>query len=151
DIQNYRLLISYNGKSFDIPFIETYFNIRVPQAHIDLRYPLKSLGLQGGLKGVEKQLGINRDELNDVNGYDAVLLWNEYKKKGDKAVLDTLLAYNIQDTIVLHTLMVHTHNEKIKTTPFAKSYTLRKPELPEIPFKADFNIVRRVRMGSFGY
>ena len=151
DIQNYKLLISYNGKSFDIPFIETYFKIRVPQAHIDLRYPLKSLGLQGGLKGCEKQLGINRDELNDVNGYDAVLLWNEYRRKGDKAVLDTLLAYNIQDTIVLHTLMVHTHNEKIKTTPFAKSYTLRKPELPEIPFKADFNIVRRVRMGSFGY
>jgi len=151
DILNYRLLITYNGKSFDIPFIETFFKIRIPQAHIDLRYPLKSLGLQGGLKGCEKQLGINRDELNDVNGYDAVLLWNEYKKKGNNAVLDTLLAYNIQDAIVLHTLMVHTHNEKIKTTPFAKAYTLRKPVLPEIPFKADFNIVRRVRMGSFGY
>ncbi len=151
DILNYRLLITYNGRSFDIPYIETYFGIKLPHAHIDLRYPLRSLGLQGGLKGCEKLLGINRDELNDVNGFDAVLLWNEYRKKGNPEVLNTLLAYNIQDTIVLHTLMVHTHNEKIKVTPFANTYSMRKPILPEIPFKADFNLVRKVRMGSTGF
>ena len=27
DVSNYKILITYNGKSFDIPFIENYFNI----------------------------------------------------------------------------------------------------------------------------
>ena len=44
DIQKYKVIVSYNGKSFDIPFIEQYFNIRLDHAHIDLRYILYSLG-----------------------------------------------------------------------------------------------------------
>ena len=51
DIQKYKVIVSYNGKSFDVPFIENYFNIRLDHAHIDLRYVLHSLGFRGGLKG----------------------------------------------------------------------------------------------------
>ena len=29
DIQNYKLLITYNGSRFDVPFIERFFNIRL--------------------------------------------------------------------------------------------------------------------------
>ena len=36
DIQKYKVIVSYNGKSFDIPFIENYFNIRLDHAHIEL-------------------------------------------------------------------------------------------------------------------
>ncbi|HXG66173.1 MAG TPA: ribonuclease H-like domain-containing protein, partial [Blastocatellia bacterium] len=51
DIRRYRLLVTYNGKCFDVPFIENQFGIRMTQAHIDLRYVLGSLGYRGGLKG----------------------------------------------------------------------------------------------------
>ena len=44
DIFKYRLIISYNGKSFDIPFIEKFFSIKLDHAHIDLRFVLSSLG-----------------------------------------------------------------------------------------------------------
>ena len=101
DIQKYKVIVSYNGKSFDIPFIEHYFNIRLDHAHIDLRYVLYSLGFRGGLKGCERQLGMDRGDLSDIDGFFAVLLWDEYQRTGDQKALDTLLAYNIQDTINL--------------------------------------------------
>ena len=49
-------IVSYNGKSFDVPFIENYFGIQLSHAQIDLRYVLGSLGYIGGLKGCERQL-----------------------------------------------------------------------------------------------
>ena len=144
DIMDYRLLVTYNGKSFDIPFIERYFGIRLPQAHIDLRYPLRSLGLKGGLKGCERQLGIARPGMEGVDGYVAVLLWNEYRRRNNLKALETLLAYNIQDTLSLHALMVHAHNAKVKATPFSASHSLASPSLPEPPFKPDRETVERV-------
>ncbi len=42
DIKKYDLLVTYNGKCFDLPFIESYFDIKLTQAHIDLRYVLHS-------------------------------------------------------------------------------------------------------------
>ena len=62
---------------------------------IDLRYILYSLGFKGGLKSIEHQLGTDRADLRDIDGYFAVLLWNEYVRTGDQKALDTLLAYNI--------------------------------------------------------
>jgi hypothetical protein len=40
-IRNYRLLVTYNGKCFGVPFIERYFGIRLEQAQLDLRYILR--------------------------------------------------------------------------------------------------------------
>ena len=74
DIRDHRLLVTYNGKCFDIPFIEWQFGIKLNQAHIDLRYVLKSLGYGGGLKGCERQLGLDRGNLEGIDGYFAVLL-----------------------------------------------------------------------------
>ena len=51
DIHKYKVIVSYNGKSFDVSFLEHYFNIKLGHAHIDLRYILYSLGFKGGLKG----------------------------------------------------------------------------------------------------
>ena len=50
DIEKYKVIVTYNGKTFDVPFIEGYFKIKLNHAHIDLRYVLKSLGYAGGLK-----------------------------------------------------------------------------------------------------
>ena len=106
EIYKYKVIVTYNGKSFDIPFIESFFNIRLNHAQIDLRYVLYSLGYRGGLKGVERQLGTDRGDLLDVDGFFAVLLWDEFLKTGDQKALDTLLAYNVQDSITLENLMV---------------------------------------------
>jgi len=144
DINKYKVIVTYSGKTFDVPFIENYFRIKLNHAHIDLRYVLGSLGYKGGLKGCETQLGIDRDDLAGVDGSFAVLLWHDYQKNGNRKALDALLAYNIQDTITLENLMVIAYNLKIEDTPFYEKQ-LAEPVLPEIPFEVDLKTVERVR------
>lgn len=144
DIKKYKVIVTYNGKSFDVPFIERYFGIQLNQAHIDLRYVLGSLGFKGGLKSCESQLGFHRGDLTDIDGFFAVLLWNDYRRNGNHKALETLLAYNIQDVLTLENLMVISYNLKIEGTPFYKN-TLPEPILPRSPFRVDRITVERIR------
>lgn len=141
DIPEYEVIITYNGKCFDIPFIEQSMGIRMTQVHIDLRYILHSLGFKGGLKGCEKQLNLDRGNLNGVDGYFAVLLWQEYQRTGNPGALETLLAYNIQDAVNLEALMVHAYNLKLEQTPFADRCRLEVPETLQSPFTADTELI----------
>jgi len=145
DIQNYALLVTYNGKCFDVPFIESALRTRLPQVHIDLRHLLHSLGLRGGLKGCERQLGLSRGELDGVDGYFAVLLWRDFQCTGRSAALETLLAYNIEDVVNLETLMVMAYNLKLAETPFASQLQLSLPERPAIPYQPDPDTIRGLR------
>jgi len=145
EIFKYSLLVTYNGKTFDIPFIEKYFGITLNIAHIDLRYILNCLGYKGGLKGCEKQLGLDRGELDGIDGYFAVLLWQEYKRSGNKKALETLLAYNIEDVVNLESLMFQAYNLNIKKTPFYDDLQLSLPERPQIAFSADHALIEQIR------
>ncbi|MBW2449285.1 MAG: ribonuclease H-like domain-containing protein [Deltaproteobacteria bacterium] len=144
DIKQYKVIITYNGKSFDVPFIERYFDIRLNHAHIDLRYVLASLGYRGGLKSCETQLGFKRGDLADIDGFFAVLLWYDYLKNRNEKALETLLAYNIQDVLTLEMLMVISYNLKIKDTPFYQN-RLPEPVSPKSPFRVDMKTVERIR------
>ncbi len=129
DIFKYRLIISYNGKSFDIPFIERFFSIKLDHAHIDLRFVLSSLGYKGGLKACETALGIDRGDIKGIDGFFAVLLWNDYLKNENQKSLETLLAYNIEDVVNLEKLMTIAYNMNISNTPFS-SLKLHEPPSP---------------------
>jgi uncharacterized protein YprB with RNaseH-like and TPR domain len=96
------LLVTYNGKRFDVPFLETAFDVCVDVPHVDLMYPCRSLGLTGGLKAVEQAVGIERDR-PDLSGRDAVRLWHRYER-GDEGALDTLVSYNRDDAVNLRAL-----------------------------------------------
>jgi uncharacterized protein YprB with RNaseH-like and TPR domain/predicted nuclease with RNAse H fold len=105
-IKKYRLLVTFNGCLFDLPFISSEFDrVHLPPAHIDLRFLLKRLGFTGGLKAIEKQLGIRReDDINDIDGFDATILWHRYIR-GDRSALELLLKYNFADVTNLKVLM----------------------------------------------
>jgi len=105
-IASYDLVITFNGSSFDLPFIRQSFpSISLPPAHIDLRFFLKRLGCKGGLKHIEKEFGISRDpEIDGMDGYDAVRLWMAYQW-GDRTALDLLIQYNTADIVNLKPLM----------------------------------------------
>lgn len=145
DVEEYSLLVTFNGKQFDIPFIQRYFNIRLDHAHIDLRFVLKSLGFSGGLKACEKEFGLDRDELDGVDGYFAVLLWREFELTRDERALETLLAYNACDTINLETLMYAAYNLKLKQTPFHRGLEMDAPPVLANPFTPDLALVARLK------
>ena len=61
-VAQFPLLVTFNGSQFDVPFLRAHFpQARLDQAHIDLRFVLASLGYRGGLKAVERNLGLRRD------------------------------------------------------------------------------------------
>jgi len=143
DLEDYRLLVSYNGKSFDVPFIQNYFGVKLRQAHIDLRHVLRGVGVAGGLKKCERKLGIRRRESSKIDGFMAVRLWHEYRRTKDRRFLETLLAYNVEDTVNLEALMVTAFNLNVKRTPFA-DLCLPTPVLCHSPFRADPAAVAKV-------
>jgi len=148
EVYKYKVIVTYNGKSFDIPFIESFFNIRLNHAQIDLRYVLYSLGFRGGLKGVERQLGNDRGNLRDIDGFFAVLLWDEFLKTKNQQTLETLLAYNVQDTITLENLMITAYNMKLRETPFYDNLLIEETMPPVNPFRTDLATIDRIKSGS---
>ena len=149
DIWNYEILVTYNGKCFDIPVLERSFCIKLSHAHIDLRYILAKLGFKGGLKGCEKQLGMNRGDLDGVDGYFAVLLWQDYINNNNEKALETLLAYNIEDTVNMERLLVEAYNRNVRSTPFGEDLLLGLPKTPPILYQSDSSTVERIRKSRF--
>ncbi len=112
-LQQYKMIITFNGSSFDLPVINRYYPNTIPNiAHVDLRHVLAKVGYTGGLKSIEKQLGIKRaEEVRDVNGSDAVYFWNMYKATGQEKYLDLLVKYNEEDIVNLKPLADFAVNE----------------------------------------
>lgn len=96
------LLSTFNGAQFDVPFLETELDVSIDRPHVDLRFLGQRVGLSGGLKAIERVVGIERDR-PDIDGREAVRLWREYER-GDRAALDTLIEYNRADTVNLRAL-----------------------------------------------
>ena len=105
-LERYSTIVSFNGLLFDMPFISTKFpGIKFNQIQLDLRFILTRLGLRGGLKKIEKQMGISRTEETDgLSGFDAVKLWRKYEQ-GNYEALDLLIKYNTEDIVNLEKLM----------------------------------------------
>jgi len=149
-LERYPLLVTYNGATFDLPFLRQQLGIPLQQAHIDLRYVLASLGYAGGLKACERAMGLDRGELADVDGYLAVLLWHDYRKSGDPRVLETLLAYNVADVLNLAAIMPTAVNAKLDNTPFVDRLRLPEHPMTTNPYTAHSAILDRYR-GQVGW
>ena len=145
ELKNYSVIVTYNGKCFDIPFIESEFeDFKFTQAHIDLRYFLYRLGYSGGLKQVEINVGIHRENgLEDIDGYLAVILWRKYLE-GDERALPALIRYNIEDVVNLKYLMEFGYNRMIEFFPIAIDYLEPGREIKiDVPF--DASIVQEIK------
>jgi uncharacterized protein YprB with RNaseH-like and TPR domain len=105
-VSEFDLLVTFNGTQFDLPVLRAYFpELRLPPAHVDLRFLMARLGYKGGLKRIEPRFGIHRpNEVDGMDGYMAVLLWQRYQR-GDKGALELLLTYNREDVVNLEVLM----------------------------------------------
>lgn len=112
-----RLVVTFNGRRFDIPFTRHWAStVPTPQAHIDLLYIARSLGLDGGLKAIERHFDLVRDEsIEGVDGAEAVVMWCK-ALWGDKRAYKQLLLYNKTDVEMLPKLAARLCHEHIKKT-----------------------------------
>ena len=102
EISGYKYLITFYGAGFDIPYLlRAMPGLKFDIPHFDICFGTRRLGFRGGLKRLESELGIARDEtVKDMDGYDAVKLW-EYAQKGSSDSLELLKLYNKEDTVNL--------------------------------------------------
>ena len=99
-------LITFNGALFDLPFIQrTFPQVLLPAAHVDLRFLARRVGWAGSLKTVEQLAALRRtEELAEISGYGATVLWSCFDHDGDLSALEKLVLYNAADACVLRPL-----------------------------------------------
>jgi len=104
------LLCTFNGVNFDVPFIEAETKQRIPHAHADLHIlGTDLLGITGGFKAILKRFNLAMSEEQN-SGLDAIWLWTEFQRTGDRRYRDALVAYNASDVLGLHSLLPHLYN-----------------------------------------
>lgn len=128
-VAQFPLLVTFNGSQFDLPFLRAYFpDARLDQAHIDLRFVLGSLGYRGGLKAVERTLGVSRDPMiQGVDGLEAVWLWQRYQR-GDQAALLKLAHYNLTDVVNLVELLQIAVLLKLQRLALPSEFSVELPQ-----------------------
>ena len=99
-------LVTFNGSLFDLAFLAKSFpELSLPKAHADLRFLARRVGLTGGQKAIERELGIQvRGGVEDLDGGQAVLLWHRYLR-GDAELLRRLIDYNRCDVIAMRHIL----------------------------------------------
>jgi uncharacterized protein len=114
ELEHTDLLITFFGSGFDIPYLQAkYPRIPFKTPHFDLCFAARRLGLQGGLKRIEHELQIERE--NDVvglDGWEAVRLWHQWCA-GDESSRDLLLRYNAADTKNLEPLAALLYDQMV--------------------------------------
>ncbi len=105
EFSKYKMLVTFNGRTFDLPFIKQKFpKLNLTMPHLDLRWLARRIGLTGGLKRIEQQIGIDRGDLKDIDGLQAIRLWKKWERKQDKDALELLVRYNQEDVVNLEKL-----------------------------------------------
>ena len=103
-LNNAKMLVTFNGSSFDIPILRHYIKIE-KKVHFDLRPVFVRLGYNIGLKRIEKKFNIKRDEdIVDFRGKDALEFWKFFRTTGSKNALDLVIRYNRYDAVNLEKL-----------------------------------------------
>ncbi|HLC71902.1 MAG TPA: ribonuclease H-like domain-containing protein [Candidatus Nanoarchaeia archaeon] len=102
ELKRYKLLVTFNGASFDLPRLRKQCGISITIPHIDLKPLCVKWGMKGGLKEIEKQLNLKRP--THLYG-NPVELWKAFHASGDREYLELLLDYNREDVENLKAVM----------------------------------------------
>lgn len=128
------LVVTFNGASFDLPFLRAEFDMDFNMPHVDLRMWMRRLGYTGGLKAIQLALPeIHQRSSMDIDGFDAVRLWRMYKR-GVPRALETLMTYNAEDSICLEPMLYLAHEREVLSHPHLPLQPLPEMRaLPKIP------------------
>ena len=131
EMRKYKLIVTFNGSAFDLPFIrKRYGSLISGIPHFDLRFACRRIGLTGGLKEIEKKLGIRRENkiVERMHGGDPALLHRMWRGSGDEQYLQLLVEYNAEDVINLRKIAEYAYPELKRLYGFQSLQTFRLPQ-----------------------
>ncbi|NKB82561.1 MAG: exonuclease [Nitrospirales bacterium] len=123
ELSRYDLIVTFFGTSFDVPYLRTTFpTLRIDHAHFDLCFAARRLGLRGGLKHIEQELGLARSaNIQGLDGWDAVRLWRAWEN-GQTEAKALLCDYNEADVRNLEPLAEHLYAMLRERSGFVSPY-----------------------------
>ncbi len=148
EIINYKILITYNGKSFDMNFIKKrmeHFNIRIDKQlpyNLDLyRFVKFYSSLQKVLpnlkqKTVENFMGYWEDRADEISGAESVDLYYEYCISKNIDIRDKILLHNKDDVAQLSLLMPIMKKCHMEQGLFSEGFKVNNLFVNEIKFKS---------------
>lgn len=131
EISRYDLIITFAGSLFDLPYLRAkYPRLVMDQPHFDLCFAARRLGLEGGLKRIEAEVGLTRPEqVQGLDGWEAVRLWHAWRR-GQTEALALLLQYNEMDVRNLEPLAAFLYDGLLaRCHPLSQHLT---PLVPEV-------------------
>ncbi len=116
-LKHYKLLVTFNGASFDLPQLRKKFLFSPSLLHFDLRSACQKLGLTGSLKQIEKLVGWERESpVHQL--YSPHQLWQLFWQLKSRHYLDLLVKYNQEDVLCLHPLADYLYQQLKKKYSF---------------------------------
>ena len=117
-------VVTFNGSSFDLPLLTQNGYDIGHIAHLDLRRYALRAGLDGGLKLIERKIGLSRSrEMEFATEEQVSYLWKIWEEKGSKNAIDLLIRYNQLDAESLVHIARYIYNHLSKTTIGEKKCT----------------------------
>ena len=115
EVSKLDMVVTYNGKHFDMPFIAKRLNAHrlqpVSPYNLDIylvlngHSPLKKFVPNLKQKTVENYMGLWQTRADEISGGESVQLYNEYEKTGDAGLERKILLHNSDDVLQLTRLL----------------------------------------------
>jgi len=110
------VIITYNGRSFDMPFLKKRAEklgvpMEIDAYDLDLYAILSGYsGLKGALnslsqKSIEHYMGFSDNREDEINGYESIRLYEQYMASKSFALENKILLHNHDDIIQLYRIM----------------------------------------------
>jgi len=128
-----RIIVTYNGKCFDIPLLENRFlinNIKqnIQKPSLDLLYLMRRVFKHYlnsfDLQTVSDYLSIDRNKWEDVEGYEIPRIYNEYIHYGRYEKLKPVLYHNERDVFSLARMIYFIEYDLYRKRKFNNKYIL---------------------------
>lgn len=163
EVSGLDMIITYNGRHFDIPFMEKRFsklfgskpsmpyNLDIYLV-LNAHSPIKKFVPNLKQKTVENYMGLWQNRKDEISGAESIELYNTYEKTGSKDIESKILLHNSDDVIQLTRLLKVISKSDFHKAMFNIGFPVGPLTVNKISFHKDFMTVAGTqRKSSINY